>query len=54
MYFFVPIAIEKFTPDCSFHRKLWLKHRVNSGKPAPNVWKSGTVTLSEACRRANV
>jgi|SRR3989338_1441591 len=28
-----PTAIERFTPGCSFHRKLWLKHRVNSGKP---------------------
>ena len=38
------------TLNCSFHRKLWLKHRVNSGKPTPP--RGDTGTLSEACRMA--
>jgi len=41
------ITTEKLTQRCSFHRKLWLKHRVNSGNPAPDNF--GMETLSEAC-----
>jgi hypothetical protein len=45
--------VERSAVDfCSFHRKLWLKNRVNSGKPAPTLLKVGMVILSEACRRA--
>jgi hypothetical protein len=53
-YSFARTVIERFMPDCSFHRKLWLKLRVNSGKPAPSTYVLGMVILSEACRRVSV
>ena len=44
---FVLIVTEKFTLDCSFHEKSWLKNRVKSGKPAFRTSRK-MVILSQA------
>jgi len=41
IFTFGQAVTERFTPDCSFHEKSWLKNRVNSGTPYPQAIGAG-------------